>query len=556
MFLPWDYALDADDPTGSMAKLATAIKELRDENTLLIDAGDTIQDNMADLFLADEVHPMIACMNALGYDVGVTGNHEYNYGMDIVRKTVASFNGEVITGNVKDENGSPVADAYTILEKAGGVRVGLIGMVTPLIQRWDKVYLEGCTVSDPVAETRAIVDQIRDDVDVLIGVMHMGLENEYDLPNTGVRDLARKCPEFDLIIAAHRHQLVEDEEVNGVMVVENKNHAQTMACVDLTLEPDGGGWKVVGRASSPVEVAGYEPDPEIVGLMAPYDERAKKYAHETIGILEGGPLVEKSEFEAIPQAVLADSALADLIHTVQLHYTGANVSATALPTPDASVEPGPIRRCDVSQIYKYANTLYTLEMTGAQLKKHLEWSACFFKTFRPGDLTLSFDPEVPLYCFDTFEGVNYQINVSKEPWERIEGLSWPDGTPVADNDVFVITVNNYRATTQLLVPDVLFPGDDIPKLLETDVQGSVGGVRELIADYIQNVEGGSISPECDDSWGIVGIDWDEELHQRAVELVEDGVLTLSRDDKHLPAVAITEDDVRNAWGEQGIKQES
>jgi 2',3'-cyclic-nucleotide 2'-phosphodiesterase/3'-nucleotidase len=92
--------------------------------------------------------------------------------------------------------------------------------------------------------------------------------------------------------------------------------------------------------------------------------------------------------------------------------------------------------------------------------------------------------------------------------------------------------------------------------LETDVQGSVGGVRELIADYIQNVKGGSISPECDESWGIVGIDWDGELHQRAVELVEDGVLTLSRDDKHLPAVAITEDDVRNARGEQGIKQES
>ena len=60
MFAPWDYALDAEDQAGSLAKLATAIKELRDEDTLLVDAGDTIQDNMADLFLADEVHPMIA----------------------------------------------------------------------------------------------------------------------------------------------------------------------------------------------------------------------------------------------------------------------------------------------------------------------------------------------------------------------------------------------------------------------------------------------------------------------------------------------------------------
>lgn len=413
MFVPWDYALDAEDRAGSMAQLSTAIKELRTENTLLIDASDTIQDNMADLFLADEVHPMIICMKTLGYDIGVTGNHEYNYGMDVLRKTVDSFGGEVLVGNVKDEKGHPVADGYTIIER-DGVRVGLIGMVTPLIQRWDKENLEGCSVSDPVDETRVIIDQIHDDVDVLIGVIHMGLENENNIPHTGVRDLAEVCPEFELIIAAHQHQLVEGEEVNGVLLVENKYHAQTMACVDLELELDGNGWKVVSRASSPVEAAGYEPDPEIVELMAPYDDRAKQYARETIGILEGGPLVDKSEIEAIPQGCLADSALADLIHEVQLHYTGADVSAVALPIPDASIEPGPILRCDVSQIYKYTNTLYTFEMTGEQLKKHLEWSACFFKTFRPGDLTLSFDPEIPVYCFDTFQGVNYQINVAKE----------------------------------------------------------------------------------------------------------------------------------------------
>lgn len=114
-----------------------------------------------------------------------------------------------------------------------------------------------------------------------------------------------------------------------------------------------------------MEAADYEPDPEIVELMAPYDERAKQYAREAIGILEGGPLVDKSEIEAIPQGCLANSALADLIHEVQLHYTGADVSAVALPIPDASIEPGPILRCDVSQIYKYTNTLYTFEMNGA-----------------------------------------------------------------------------------------------------------------------------------------------------------------------------------------------
>ena len=118
MFVPWDYTLDVEDPSGSLAKLATAIKGLRDENTLLVDVGDTIQDNMAEVFHADEVHPMIACMNRMGYEFGVTGNHEYNFGMDLLRKMIASFSGKVLTGNVIDENGKPIADGYAIIDKA------------------------------------------------------------------------------------------------------------------------------------------------------------------------------------------------------------------------------------------------------------------------------------------------------------------------------------------------------------------------------------------------------------------------------------------------------
>ncbi len=549
MFVPWDYALDAEDPSGSMAKLATAIKELRDEQTLLVDAGDTIQDNMADLFITDEVHPMIACMNELGYEVGVTGNHEYNFGMDVLRKTVASFAGTVLTGNVIDENGDPVADGYTILDK-DGVRVGLIGMVTPLIARWDRENLEGCVVSDPLEETRKIIDQIKGDVDVLIGVMHMGVDNEYDLPNTGARDIAEACPEFDLIVSAHAHKLVEGEEINGVLVVENQYHAQTLSVVDLTLERVGEGWKVVERASNPVEVGSYEPDPDIIELMAPYDERAKKYAREEIGVLEGGPLAPENEFEAIPAAVIADTAFIDLIHEVQLYHTGADISTTAYFLADANVEPGPIRRCDASLIFKHVNTLYALEMTGAQLKKYLELSATFYQTFHEGDLTLSFNPEMPMYNYDMFQGVNYQVNVAKEPGKRIEGLSRPDGTSVQDDDVLVVAVNSYRANSHLLVPGVVFEEGDMPKLLEADVHGYIGGIREMVADYIENVKGGTITPACDDNWKLVGNDWDEKLHQRVVELVADGELTLNSDDKHLPDTPITEDDLKGAIEEK------
>ena len=128
-----------------MAQLATAIAEYRTEDTILVDAGDTIQANSAEIFLGSEdVHPMVRAMNALKYDVWVTGNHEYNFGIDTIKKTIGDLNCKALTGNVYDRDGKPIADGYTILEQ-NGVRIAVIGMVTPNIARWDASNLQGCS---------------------------------------------------------------------------------------------------------------------------------------------------------------------------------------------------------------------------------------------------------------------------------------------------------------------------------------------------------------------------------------------------------------------------
>ncbi len=547
-FMPWDYALNAASTSGSVAQLATAIAQYRTENTLLVDAGDTIQDNSADIFIGSEdVHPMIQAMNALNYDVYVTGNHEYNYGMDIVRKTIADVKATVLTGNVYDEEDQPIAPGYTIFDM-DGVRVAVIGMVTPNITRWDAVNLMACDVTDPLEETRKIIDAIDGQYDVLVGVFHMGVENEYGVANSGVEDILNACPEFDVMVSSHEHSQIQGEDINGVLVVQNKNMAQTMAVIDLTLEKDGEGWKVTDKTSESVAIADFEADPAMVELLTPYHEFACKDAEQVVGQLEGGALAHENEIAEIPTAQMEDTALIDLINAVQMYYTGAPVSAAALFTMDANMQPGDIHKCDMSLIYKYTNTLYKLHMTGAQLKKYMEWSVSYYNTWKPGDLTVSFSPNIRAYNYDMFEGVNYEVNVSKEPGSRIENLTWPDGTPVKDDDEFDIAVNNYRATSQLLAPGVIYEEDDMPVLLEIDVHGEIGGVRELIRDYIVNVKGGVITPECNNNWRIVGNDWDEEMHQKAVELVRDGVLTIpTSEDGRTPNVRpITEEDVRNA----------
>ena len=543
-FDPWDYAANKADASGSVAQQATAIKQLRTLNTLVIDAGDNIQGNSSQLFLNDDVHPMIAAQNAIGYDIWVPGNHEYNYGMDTIKKVIGEQKAKVLTGNVYSPEGTPLADGYTIVRKMD-VKIGIIGMVTPNITRWDAVNLTGWNVTNPVDECRKIIDQIKDKVDVLIGVMHMDTENEYGVYGSGVTDLANACPEFNVIIAAHGHKEIPGQEINGVLVVENKSAGATLSEIHLKLQRQtNGSWQVKGRSSESIQVKDYEADPKLVALLAPYDERAKADAVVPIGTLQGGNMAPDNEIENIPSPMIQDTALLDFINEVQMYYTGAQVSATAMTSMTGQMKEGTIRKCDLTSIYTYENTLYKLQMNGAQLRDYMEWSAAFFKTWQPGDVTIAFDPSTRYYLYDAFAGVNYDIDLSQQPGNRIRNLTWPDGRPVQDSDSFVIAVNNYRATTQLLIAaDIFAPGEALPQLLEMDVRGDIGGIRELLGDYIQNVKGGVIHPNVDNNWKLMGNNWSAASHDKAVTLLREGKLALSENQDTRTLPSITEADI-------------
>ena len=142
--------------------------------------------------------------------------------------------------------------------------------------------------------------------------------------------------------------------------------------------------------------------------------------------------------------------------------------------------------------------------------------------------------------------MNYDIDIAQEPGDRIRSLTWADGTPVDDEDSFVVAVNNYRATTQLLTyADIFTAGEELPQLLEIDVRGDIGGVRELLGEYIKTVKGGVIEPNVDHNWKIIGNNWDAAKHKKAVQLLNEGKLTLSEnaDSRTLAGKAITETDV-------------
>ncbi len=198
-FVPWDYATDTEDRSGSLAQLSTAIRAIRAENphTILVDAGDAIQDNSVEQFNTSPQQPMVVAMNQMGYDVWTMGNHEFNFGLDVLQHVVKQFKGHALCGNVYWDNGRRFLPAYTIV-RTGGIRIGLIGMDTPMIQEFEKDsdHLKGVQVKDPVPETQKAIAALAGKTDALIGIMHMGVDNENDHPDTGVTDIAKACPQL------------------------------------------------------------------------------------------------------------------------------------------------------------------------------------------------------------------------------------------------------------------------------------------------------------------------------------------------------------------------
>ena len=503
-FMPYNYIFDEEDLSGSCAQIATAVNELRNENTIVVDAGDIIQDNSAELFLNDEMHPMMLAMNDIQYDVWTTGNHEYNFGMDVLKRIIPQNSGELICGNVYDPDGERLAPAYTIIER-NGVKVGIIGMVTPNIQRWDSTNLTGYTITDPVEETKKAIKELEGKVDVLIALDHMDVNNELDVSGSGVEDLANACPELDLIIAAHGHKMIDDLTINGVPIIENKNYAETLGQILIDLTKTDEGWEVNTVSTKILMMEDYLADEAMVTELTPYHERAIEDAHTVYGHLNGEYMANPETVNGVPAAVLEDTPFIDLLNHMQLYYSGADISASILCTEDANIYGSEIRKCDIYRAYKFPNYLCTVKMTGSQLKKLLEYNAAYYDTYKEGDEFVSADENYAIYLYNMFSGINYDINISKEAGERIENLTWPDGSEVLDDDIFTLATNNYYAGSYLTNPGPIYEEGDTPIMLENNVRSDIGGIQELLTDYIVNVMGGEINLEVDNNWKLTGM---------------------------------------------------
>jgi 2',3'-cyclic-nucleotide 2'-phosphodiesterase/3'-nucleotidase len=457
----WDYYANLADPSRSLAGAATIVDSLRRANpgrVLLVDAGDLLQGNPLTFVAAKvhetPVHPVIAAMNVMQYDAAVLGNHEFNYGVPALKRAIAQASFPFLAANVREATGTPFVAPLTIvtrtMPRGGDLRIAIIGGTTPGSMVWDADNLRSArvTVTDIVSAVReSVAEARRRKADIVVVLLHSGLNEaaSYDTVATRLpsENVAARLPQeiagIDLVVYGHSHKELIDSTVNGALLVQPRNWAASVAVATLTVERTRGQWRVMAHRGQSVKVAGHAESPTVLAASTASHRATLAWVSEPVGTTQS---VWRSD-----SARVADMPITDLVNDVMRRETGAQLSATAAFSLDASFGAGAITQAALSRLYPYDNTLRAIKVSGAQLRAFLEHAARYYRSLdaqgRVPDGGIV-NPDVPGFNFDVLSGADYVIDLSQPIGGRVTSLTF-NGRAVAATDTFTLALNNYRA---------------------------------------------------------------------------------------------------------------
>ncbi len=498
--LPWDYqrAQPADD---GLARVASRVAAIRKEtsNVLLLDAGDTIQGTPIEFLHAKDPSkgpdPMVEAMSALKYDAMSVGNHEFNFGLAVLRKAQKESTFPWLSANTRNVSDGSAAFPEYLVKTVAGIRIGILGLTTPNIPNWEPARNRpGLRWEDPVETAARLVPVLRgkEGCDFVVALIHSG--PEVDL-RTGVPDgtddenrvvALSKVPGIDLLLTGHTHRRIPLTRLNGVPMIQPGRWGDVLARVDVTFERDGGKVAVtdVSAALLPSD-ASVATDAAIAAIAAPHDAAARAYMDTVIATAE-------EDFPGA-RARLEDTALLDFVNNTMREATGADLSMTSLlPGRFEGFRKGPIKVRNVYTLYPYENQLVEIEIDGATLKACLEHAAEFYGAaqWEGGKLVLTPKEKMIPYNFDVVQGAAYRIDPTAPVGSRVKDLAWK-GRPVQPSDRFTLAVNAYRAQ-----------GSGGYKALKGAkvVKEFPDEIRELLIERLKKL--GTVRPQTDHNWVV------------------------------------------------------
>ncbi len=536
-FFPWDF-INKQPMKGTLARLSTYVSNVRRENpdgVILLENGDILQGQPINYFYnyinTEKTNIAAQCINYLTYDAQNWGNHDTETGHPCYDKWGKEVNAPVLGANVIDrKTGKPYLKPYTVIERQG-IRVAVIGMITPAIPNWLTEDLwSGLEFQDMVVCARQWVETVKKEEkpDLIIGLFHAGLNG--GISTAGYEEdaserVAKEVPGFDAVLFGHDHRVyngrVRNTDNKEVVLCNPASNAQNAVDVTVTITRDGK--KIISKTveGNIIDIRDMDIDAGFMEHFAKDIEEVKQWADRKIGTTDKTITTRDCFF--------GSSAFTDLVHNLQMSITGADISFNAPLTFNTTLAKGDITVADMFKLYKFENQLYTMMLSGEEVKKHLEMSYDMWVNTMtsPDDHIMMLDNTSTgdnqrsgfknmTFNFDSAAGIIYTVDVTKPYGRKVNIISMADGTPFDLKKMYKVAVNSYRGNGG---GELLTRGAGIPKekLEERIIARTEHDQRWYLMKEIERL--GTISPEPNGNWQFIPEEWTKPAIERDRRLI-------------------------------------
>lgn len=531
-FFPYNF-IERKPMQGSLARVSTYINEQRKnfgDKLILLENGDILQ-GQPTCYYTNYIKPELPnvaaqVVNYLKYDAATFGNHDVETGHAVYDKWIKEMNCPTLGANIIDKaTGQPYVKPYTIIER-DGVRVAVLGMLTPAIPNWlNEELWKGLSFEEMVSSCRKWVKVIREEehADVIVGLFHSGWDggistSHYDEDAT--KKVAEQVDGFDVIFFGHDHRERVVTTSNGTVCLDASCNALRVAQATIKVTQQKGKTIKVEKNGEIIDVCPLEIDKDYMNHFQPQIDSVSAFVGRQIGTFRN--TVRSRD------AFFGSAGFTDYIHRLQLQHTGADISFNAPLTFDSEIKAGPIYVSDMFKIYRYENQIYTLRMTGAEVRKMLEMSYdLWVNTMTSPDdhimlLTDTWTDKQRMgfknltFNFDTAAGIDYEVDVTKPNGQKVHILKFSDGRPFDEHAWYKVAMNSYRGNGggELLTRGAGIAKEDIPSRI---IYMSKHDQRYYLTQMIEKQ--GTVEALPLNNWRFVPEEWTKPAIERDRRLI-------------------------------------